>query len=100
MVSWSTPAKKDLRNIYDYIADDSRFYAKKVIDELVEKSEQISMFPRKGRIVPEINDLKIREIIIYSYRLVYKISNQNDIQVLALIHCKQDFTPGSLENQK
>jgi plasmid stabilization system protein ParE len=30
MVNWSLPAKNDLKNIYDYIARDSKYYAKKV----------------------------------------------------------------------
>jgi hypothetical protein len=30
MVIWSTPAKLDLKGIYDYIASDSKFYAAKV----------------------------------------------------------------------
>lgn len=30
MVSWSDPAKADLRAIHDFIAHDSSYYAKKV----------------------------------------------------------------------
>ena len=44
-----------------------------------------------GRIVPEIGDPNIRELIIYSFRLIYEMSS-NRIEVLAVIHCKQNFT--------
>jgi plasmid stabilization system protein ParE len=47
--------------------------------------------PRMGRIVPEIEDPNIRELIIYSYRLIYKISPKR-IEILAIIHGKQDFS--------
>jgi len=39
MVIWSNPAKNDLRNIHDYIAKDSKFYAIKVTQEFIEESE-------------------------------------------------------------
>lgn len=41
MVIWSTPAKNDLKNIHDYIANDSKFYAKKVSEDFIEKSERL-----------------------------------------------------------
>ncbi|MCC7212739.1 MAG: type II toxin-antitoxin system RelE/ParE family toxin [Candidatus Brocadia sp.] len=50
-----------------------------------------------GRIVPEISEVNIREVIVYSYRLIYEISSDK-IEVLALIHCKQDFSPETLIN--
>jgi addiction module RelE/StbE family toxin len=74
MVIWSKPAKKDLRQIFEYIARDSRFYAKKAVNNIVEKSMTLDSSPRRGRIVPEINDPDIREIFIYSYRLMYHIT--------------------------
>lgn len=41
MVRWSLPAKADLREIYDYIARDSMFYAIKVSNEIVDLSETL-----------------------------------------------------------
>jgi toxin ParE1/3/4 len=90
VVKWTEPAKTDLRQIHDYIAKNSRFYAKKVTLEIIEKSEQISAFPEAGRIVPEIGDPAFREFFIYSYRLIYEILNDT-IEVLALIHAKRNF---------
>ena len=71
MVKWSNPAKFDLKQIRDYIARDSKFYAQKVYQEIVEKSEKLNLFPEVGRVVPEIEDPRIRELLIYSYRLIY-----------------------------
>jgi len=98
MVIWSDPAKEDLKKIYDYIAGDSKYYAIKVSQEFIEKSEQLSELPKVGRIVPEIEDPNIRELIIYSYRLIYEIS-PNRIEILAIIHGKQDF-PGAFDKQR
>jgi toxin ParE1/3/4 len=90
VVKWSKPAKLDLRQIYDFIAKDSRFYAQKVSLELVEKSEKLEIFPEIGRIVPEIGDPNLRELLIYSYRLIYEIF-PNKIEVLTIIHGKRNF---------
>ena len=95
MVIWSIPAKEDLKKIYDYIARDSKYYARKVSQEIVEKSEKLNNFPEIGRIVPEIDEPNIRELIIYSYRLIYEIS-PDKIEILALIHGKQDFSSGDM----
>lgn len=99
MVKWSNPAKLDLKQIHDYIAKDSKFYAKKVSEEIVNKSEILSSFPEIGRIVPEIGDPNIREIIIYSYRLIYEVF-PNKAEVLALIHSKRNFIKNFLNEQR
>ena len=94
MVIWTIPAKLDLKEIHDYIARDSKYYAQKVSQDIVDKSEKLKYFPQIGRIVPEINNPNIRELIIYSYRLIYEVISDG-VQILALIHSKRNFT-GSL----
>jgi len=90
MVIWSIPAKHDLEKIHKFIAKDSQYYALKVSNEFIEKSEILIDFPEMGRIVPELGNPKIRELFIYSYRLIYEISEKS-IEVLAIIHGKQNF---------
>lgn len=91
MVKWSIPAKLDLKSIHDYIARDSKYYAKKVSQDIIEKTEILNNFPEIGRIVPEIDDTNIREIFIYSYRLIYEVL-PTDILILTLIHGRRNFT--------
>jgi len=91
VVIWTLPAKHDLKKIYDYIAEDSKYYALKVSQEFVVKSEALLDFPEMGRVVPEIEDPNIRELIIYSYRLIYEVSSSR-VEILAIIHSKQNFT--------
>ncbi|MFH1674481.1 MAG: type II toxin-antitoxin system RelE/ParE family toxin [Pseudomonadota bacterium] len=47
---------------YDYIARDSKFYAAKVSQDIVEKSERLNDFPEIGRIVP-VMDCPIKVLI-------------------------------------
>ncbi len=96
MVSWSLPARNDLKHIHDYIADDSKFYAKKNSRDILEKTEKLNEFPNVGRVVPEIGDPEIREVFIYSYRLIYEVL-AGGVQVIGIIHGKQDFKSGNIE---
>ncbi|HPB82534.1 MAG TPA: type II toxin-antitoxin system RelE/ParE family toxin [Spirochaetota bacterium] len=92
MVKWSESSKKDLKNIYDYIAEDSVHYAKKEVSSIVKKAKSLSSFPARGRMVPEIMDEHIREIIIFQYRVIYSISPDNkNVEILAVLHGKRDF---------
>jgi addiction module RelE/StbE family toxin len=90
MVKWSVPARNDLKQIHDYIAKDSKYYARKVIQEIVAKTEALTELPKIGRIVPEISDQNIRELIVYSYRLIYEMSGTG-VEILAIIHGRRDF---------
>ena len=90
MVRWSNPSRQDLKQIHDFIAKDSTYYARKVVSAIVEKSDSLDIFPHMGRIVPERNEEKIRELLIYSYRMIYQINSEN-IEILTLVHSKKDF---------
>jgi toxin ParE1/3/4 len=96
MVIWSDPAKADLRSIHDFIAHDSRHYAKKVTREIVVRTEDLDKLPHIGRVVPELGNEAIRELSLYSYRILYEIKNQG-IFVLAVIHKRRDLQPEMIE---
>ncbi len=52
-IIWTPFALEDLQSIHDYIAQDSRYYAKRFIDKLVDKVDVLWEHPEAGRIVPE-----------------------------------------------
>ena len=60
MVIWADPAKSDLRAIHDFIASDSKYYAKKVVQDIVDRTNILEEYPRIGRKAPEIGDANIR----------------------------------------
>ncbi|MFT5502317.1 MAG: toxin ParE1/3/4 [Gammaproteobacteria bacterium] len=60
MVIWSEPAKADLRSINDFIAHDSRHYAKKASQDIREKTAVLDELPKFGKKVPELNDDAVR----------------------------------------
>lgn len=87
-LEWSDEALEDIESIATYIEKDSPVYAKSVVFKIFEKAEIIRDFTELGRIVPELNDSTIREIFVYSYRLIYKIDS-NRILFVAVIHGKR-----------
>jgi addiction module RelE/StbE family toxin len=89
-VTWTQNAIDHLVNIFEYIAHDSPFYAKRIVDRITRRSEQIADHPFSGRKVPEYDAEDIREIIEKPYRIIYRI-RPNKIDVLAVIHGAQQL---------
>ncbi len=89
-IVWSPEAIEDIEAIAEYIERDSKFYAKAVVNKIFNSSEKLKEFPKIGREVPEIAREEIRELIIYSYRLVYQIK-EKQILIIAVIHGKRQF---------
>lgn len=84
-VVWSPEAAEDVEAIAAYIARDSAFYAAAVVEKLLTTAAQLPSFPEVGRMVPELNDDTIRERLVYSYRLIYRLRAE-DILIVAVIH--------------
>jgi len=87
-VVWSRRATEDLDAITSYIAADSPAYAGIVLKKIVDKARILAQFPRAGRKVPEFDDEDIREVVVYSYRVIYRIV-ADEVVVAAVIHGKR-----------
>lgn len=90
MVIWSEPAKADLRHIFEYIAHDSHHYAKKVTQEIMDKTTVLHELPRIGRAVPEVGNDNVRELSLYTYRIIYEINGSN-VYILAVAHKRREL---------
>lgn len=84
-VEWTDPAWDDLAGIAGYIARDSEYYAAAFVQEIKEAAASLAGFAERGQIVPEFGDPSIRELLVKSYRLVYRISEKR-VVILTLIH--------------
>lgn len=91
-VNWTDNAVKHLVSIYDYISQDSTFYAQKMVDRLTRRSQQIADFPQSGRMVPEYRAVDLREVIEGPYRLIYRIKPVQ-VDVLAVVHGARQLPP-------
>jgi addiction module RelE/StbE family toxin len=91
-VHWTNTAIDHLLSIYEYVSHDSDVYADRLMDRLTRRSQQIGTFPRSGRSVPEYEAPDIREVIEGSYRIIYRIKEEQ-IDVLAVMHSAQQLPP-------
>ena len=95
MVVWTNPAKLDLKHIHDFIAKDSKRYAKKVANEIISKTVLLEQTPQIGKVVPELGNQAIREIHLYSYRILYEVKNDS-VEILAVVHVRRNFKADDL----
>ncbi len=87
-IIWSPLAINRASEIADYIAQDKPSAAKRWINEVFIKVEQLKSSPQIGRIVPEISDNKFRELIYGNYRIIYRMEIKQ-ISILTIRHGKQ-----------
>jgi toxin ParE1/3/4 len=87
-IAWSRRALQDVEGIAEYIAADSPTYAGVVVKKIMSQTRMLTQFPRAGRKVPEFDDESIRELIVYSYRIIYRLQ-EDEVVIAAVIHGKR-----------
>jgi len=90
-IKWTHKSLKHLEELHGYIAKDSIIYAQRFIKSLIQSVNILEKQPYSGRVVPEFDIQNIREIIYRNYRIVYRIQNNDDIEVLSVYHGARDF---------
>ncbi len=85
-LNWTEQATNDLISIGQYIERDSLKYAKIQIKRIRAKAKLLRKFPLSGRIVPELDNDVIRELILGNYRIIYKVISEERIDILAIHH--------------
>lgn len=83
---WTELSIEDLKEIFDYIAKDSKRYASITVNKIYDRAQDIIDNPYVGRIVPELNKKVIREVISGNYRIIYIIINEFQVDILRVYH--------------
>ena len=76
-IIWTSSAREDLKAVVQYIKSDNPKAAESFGLRLIKEAESVAEFPRSGRMVPELSDPLIREVICNPYRIVYRMDEQN-----------------------
>jgi len=84
-VKWTPQAADDLEAVCLFIARDSPQLAAAFADRVLHATDLLARFPRSGRIVPELGIGTIREDIVSSYRIIYRIK-EGDAHLLTVHH--------------
>ncbi|MEX0609655.1 MAG: type II toxin-antitoxin system RelE/ParE family toxin [Balneolaceae bacterium] len=95
-VFWSLTAKNKIKEILDYISEKDPDAALALIDMFKDKVEKLKQNPESGRVLPETNHDKIREIVVHkNYGIIYEI-NPDIIKILTVRHFRQDVSASKL----
>jgi addiction module RelE/StbE family toxin len=91
ILRWTTPARRDLIAILDYISDDDPAAALAVIDRIEESAHRLHEFPLSGR---EGSLAETRELPIpgLPYLLVYRVRDAS-IEILRVLHGARQWPP-------
>lgn len=93
-VVWAQPALDDLREICEFISRDSPRYAQLTVERITELAARLSRFPQMGQILPEFPHLAYRQMVVGSYRLIYREDPaRTRIVVMGVIHGSRDLPP-------
>jgi plasmid stabilization system protein ParE len=84
-VVWLSAAIDDVAAIRSYIATQSITYAANVVRKISAAADDLELFPLMGRRVPEVEELDLRERIVFQYRLIYRFQREQ-VRIVAVIH--------------
>lgn len=82
-------AKRDVNDIWDYIADDNIDAADRVLDALYSAMVKLAKTPGIGHWREELADKRHRFLLVYSYLIVYR-DETKPLQIVRVLHAARD----------
>lgn len=83
----SPEASSDLQDIKRYISEDSPLAAERFGQKIFLKQKILRTHPEIGRVVPEVKNRTIREIVIGNYRIMYRVNaSKKHVRILRYWH--------------
>ena len=89
-VVWTRGAQRELGEAVEYIAQDSTGTSLHFLDDALGAARSLAQLALRGRVVPEIGDPALREVLVHRYRLMYLVL-PDAVEILAFIHGARDF---------
>jgi toxin ParE1/3/4 len=96
-VIWTIKAVEQVEQIGSFIEKDSPFQARRVVQLIVRETRKLREYPRIGKMIPEVQEDRYRELRVFSYRILYKILDDDRIAVVGVVHGYRLFDPQGLE---
>lgn len=96
-IIWTDLATSELKDIYDFISQDSKLYAKRQVLKIRNKTNVLKSSKYIGKVVEEIGIPIVREIVEGHYRIIYQIKSETEIAILTIHHSARDLTKRELE---
>ena len=90
-VIWTKQGYFTLDEAVGYVGQDSLTAAQDLLESALDTAESLSIFSERGRIVPELQQPNVRELLVQRYRLIYTMTSDR-VVILAFIHGARDLT--------
>jgi len=95
-VRWTPQAADDLDAVAEFITENSPHFAGLFVMDVLQAVDRLAEFPELGRIVPEIGDKTIRELILGNYRIIYRLRSEA-VEILTIHHGARLLDPKRLK---
>jgi addiction module RelE/StbE family toxin len=92
-VIWTIKAVEQVEQIGSFIEKDSPFQARRVVQLIMKETRKLKAHTRIGKMIPEVQEDRYRELRVFSYRVLYKIIDENRIAIVGVVHGRQLFDP-------
>jgi len=89
VIRWSGPAIREFEGSLEYIARDNRDAADRLARAIHRAVGRLRAFPNSGRMVPELEDPTLREVVHAPFRIIYQ-SEENLVEILAVVRTEQE----------
>ncbi len=96
-INWTKQSTEDLKDIFDYISNDSIKFAKFQVIRIRTRVKILYTYPQSGKVVYEIKNDAIRELIEQNYRIIYRIVSQSQIDILTVHHTSRDLLKRNIQ---
>jgi plasmid stabilization system protein ParE len=89
-VVWARRARSDLRLAISHIQADSPAAARSFGSATIRAARSLATLSERGRVVPELAQEAVRELLLGRYRLIYEVFPER-IAIVRLIHASREF---------
>jgi toxin ParE1/3/4 len=90
-VVWTDSARQALDEVLEYVAQESRDRALSLLSRVLDTAAALDTLANRGRVVPELNQPETRELLVFDYRLLYRVLGEH-VVVIAFLHGARDFS--------
>ena len=90
-VIWTDSAKHALDEVIAYISQESPDGAVRVLTSALDTAASLSTLAERGRVVREIGESTLRDLLVYDYRMLYRV-REDRVVIRAFLHGARDFS--------
>ena len=95
-VVWAPVALERVREQARYIGEDNPWAAREWIENIFASAKRLEEFPESGRVVPELRNRAVRELLSEGYRIIYRIEDEQ-ISIMTVRHGRRELSGEDLD---